>query len=141
MAFLPGSMWFLRRFSWRLVVLSLRSHDASTACIELSRRAHCVYTGRSRCSHCTDGVLFAFHARTQRLLRIGVPPSSSAKPAYRQTVIPLDGVHQLWHSIFPKPKSCIVQTGINNTLFLPLTQIYVINIPLLTLVQMKTFLK
>ena len=71
-AFLPGSMWFLRRSSWRLLVLSLRSHEASTACIELSRRAHCVYTGRSRCSHCTDGVLFAFHARTQRLLRIGV---------------------------------------------------------------------
>ena len=49
-AFLPGSMWFLRRSSWRLLVLSLRSHEASTACIELSRRAHCVYTGRSRCS-------------------------------------------------------------------------------------------
>ena len=35
----------------------------------------------------------------------------------------LDGVHQ---SIFPKPKSCIFQAGINNTLVIPLTQIYVI---------------
>ena len=35
----------------------------------------------------------------------------------------LDGPHQ---SIFPKPKSCIFQAGINNTLLIPLTQIYVI---------------
>ena len=35
-----------------------RSHGASTACIELSRRAHCVCTARSRSSHCADGVLF-----------------------------------------------------------------------------------
>ena len=42
--------------------------------------------------------------------------------------------------IIPKPKSCIFQAGLNNTLFIPLTQIYVIRIPLVALVQMKDFL-
>jgi len=36
-----------------------------------------------------------------------------------------------------KQKSCIFQAGLNNTLFISLTQIYVIIIPLLALVQMK----
>ena len=44
-------MALLRRSSWRLPALSWRSHDASTAYIELSRRALCVCTARSRRSH------------------------------------------------------------------------------------------
>ena len=44
LSFLRSSMAFLRRSSWRLHALSLCSHGVSTACIELSRRAHCACT-------------------------------------------------------------------------------------------------
>ena len=69
-----------------------------------------------------------------KVITPGPPPSSSAEPAFRQAVALVDCAHQQWHSIFPKPKSYIfVHAGINNTLIIPLIQIYVMRIPLLPL--------
>ena len=56
--------WYFYGAPWRscgvLVGDCLRSHGASTAFIELSRRAHCVCTACLRSSQCAVGVLFAF---------------------------------------------------------------------------------
>ena len=66
-----------------------------------------------------------------KVITPGPPPSSSAEPAFRQAVALVDCAHQQWHSIFPKPKSYIfVHAGINNTLIIPLIQIYVMRIPI-----------
>ena len=55
LAFLRSSMTFLRRSSWRLLALSLRSHGASTACIEL-------HGARTACALRVDGTPTALTA-------------------------------------------------------------------------------
>ena len=101
--------WGFYKAPWRfycvLVGDCLRSHSAATACFELSQRVHSAFT--------------ALPLRWWHFVCIPCwnPKVTSpwCSPAWWCTSV--------MHSIFPKPKSCIYQAGINNTLLIPLTQI------------------
>ena len=87
------------------------------ALMALSRRFHCVHrvvTARALRVHGTPNALTAFCLHSEVIEITG------------RVLIPqalLDGEYQ---SIFPKSKTYTFQTRINNTLLIPLTQIYVI---------------
>ena len=127
--------WALWDSSWQLLALSLRSHASCTVCRELSWRANCMCTARFRHSHYADGVLFAFHARTQNLLRIGVL-LHLRRQNLRIGNSPVWWCTSVMALNISKTKVMYISSR-HKQHIISLTQIHVIKVPLLALVQIK----